>query len=78
MSTLTFNKDAGTSLFGNISQTAPDAENLKASELLNFVKKLGLKYKNINLHLFFSLSNYILQSFFSLKFHSKLIRHKVS
>lgn len=49
MSTLTFNKDAGASLWGNISQAAPDAENLKASELLNFVKKLGLKYKNIRL-----------------------------
>jgi nucleoid-associated protein YgaU len=49
MSTLTFNKDAGASLWGSINQTAPDAENLKASELLNFVKKLGLKYKNIKL-----------------------------
>jgi nucleoid-associated protein YgaU len=49
MSILTFNKDAGASLWGSISQTAPDAENLKASELLNFIKKLGLKYKNIKL-----------------------------
>jgi len=49
MSTLTFNKDAGTALFGAISAAAPDKEALKASELLNFVKKLGLTYKNIEL-----------------------------
>jgi len=49
MSTLTFNETAGTALFGAIAATAPDRENLKASELLNFVKKLGLTYKNIKL-----------------------------
>jgi len=49
MSTVTFNKDAGTALFGAIAATEPDKENLKASELLNFVKKLGLTYKNIKL-----------------------------
>lgn len=49
MGLLSFNQDAGASLFGNISQTAPDRENLKATELLNFVKKLGLTYKNIKL-----------------------------
>lgn len=49
MSTLTFNKDAGAHLFGGISNAAPDKENLKASELLNFVKQLGLTYKNIKL-----------------------------
>lgn len=49
METLTFNKEAGAQLFGKISATAPDSENLKASELLNFVKGLGLTYKNIKL-----------------------------
>jgi nucleoid-associated protein YgaU len=49
MSTVTFNSAAGTQLFGGINQAAPDKENLKASELLNFVKKLGLTYKNIKL-----------------------------
>lgn len=49
MGTLTFSKDAGTQLFGGIPATAPDKENLKASELLGFVKKLGLAYKNIKL-----------------------------
>ena len=49
MSTLTFNQAAGAQLFGGISATAPDKETLKASELLNFVKKLGLTYKNIKL-----------------------------
>ena len=47
MGTMTFNKDAGAQLFGGINQTAPDKENLQAQELLNFVKKLGLVYKNI-------------------------------
>jgi len=49
MGTLTFNKEAGVPLFSGISATAPDKENLKASELLAFVKKLGLAYKNIKL-----------------------------
>jgi nucleoid-associated protein YgaU len=49
MSTVTFNSAAGAQLFGGINQAAPDKENLKASELLNFVKKLGLTYKNIKL-----------------------------
>ncbi|MFP9098113.1 peptidoglycan-binding protein LysM [Flavobacterium sp. RHBU_24] len=49
MATLTFNKDAGTQLFGKINAAAPDSENLKASELLKFVKGLGLTYKNIKL-----------------------------
>jgi nucleoid-associated protein YgaU len=47
MATVTFNKDAGTSLFGAINTAAPEKENLQAQELLNFVKQLGLKYKNI-------------------------------
>ena len=49
MSTVTFNTDAGAALFGGIPLAAPDKENLKASELLNFVKKLGLTYKNIKI-----------------------------
>lgn len=47
MGTLAFNKDVGTPLFNNISAGAPDKENLQAQELLNFVKQLGLTYKNI-------------------------------
>jgi len=47
MGTLTFNSNAGTPLFGNINAAAPDKDNLQAQELLNFVKKLGLVYKNI-------------------------------
>lgn len=49
MGQLTFDKDAGVQLFGNISQIAPEKENLQAQELLNFVKKLGLVYKNIRI-----------------------------
>ncbi|RZJ64763.1 MAG: peptidoglycan-binding protein LysM [Flavobacterium sp.] len=49
MGTLTFNKDAGSPLFGSIGAAVTDREQLKASELLNFIKKLGLKYKNIKL-----------------------------
>ena len=47
MATLAFNKDAGAPLFGGINAAAPDRDNLQAQELLNFVKKLGLTYKNI-------------------------------
>lgn len=47
MGTLSFNNDSGTQLFGNISHSAPDKENLKASELLDYIKKIGLTYKNI-------------------------------
>lgn len=47
MATITFNKDAGAPLFGAINNAAPQKENLQAQELLNFVKKLGLTYKNI-------------------------------
>lgn len=49
METLTFNKDAGMPLFGKINALAPDSDNLKASELLKFIKGLGLTYKNIKL-----------------------------
>jgi LysM repeat protein len=49
MGTLSFNNDSGAQLFGSINPAAPDTENLKASELLNFVKRLGLVYKNIKL-----------------------------
>jgi LysM repeat protein len=49
MGTLSFNNDSGAQLFGGISPAALNTENLKASELLNFVKKLGLVYKNIKL-----------------------------
>ena len=49
MGTMKFNGEAGTALFGGIGMAAPDRENLKAGELLNFVKKLGLTYKNIKL-----------------------------
>lgn len=49
MGTLSFNNDSGAQLFGKINQSAPDKENLKASELLNFIKKLGLTYKNIKI-----------------------------
>jgi nucleoid-associated protein YgaU len=44
MDTLTFNKDAGTKIFSNGA-----AENVKASELFDFIKKLGLTYKNIKI-----------------------------
>jgi nucleoid-associated protein YgaU len=49
MATLTFNKEAGTQLFGGINPAAADADNVKASGLLDFVKKLGLVYKNIKI-----------------------------
>lgn len=49
MGTLSFNNGSGAQLFGGINPASPDNENLKASELLNFVKKLGLAYKNIKL-----------------------------
>lgn len=61
-----------------ISSFSHRPKSVKLARLNRQEYSLKLKYKNINLHLFFSLSNYILQSFFSLKFHSKLIRHKVS
>lgn len=47
MGTLSFNKDAGSPLFNGINAAAPDKDNLQAQELLNFIKKLGLTYKNI-------------------------------
>lgn len=49
MGLFSFTKDAGTPLFNNISQAGPERENLQAGELLNFVKKLGLTYKNIKI-----------------------------
>ncbi|MFL9845839.1 peptidoglycan-binding protein LysM [Flavobacterium rhizosphaerae] len=49
MKTLSFNKEAGSQLFGKINNAAPEKESLKASELLNFVKGLGLTYKNIKI-----------------------------
>jgi nucleoid-associated protein YgaU len=49
MGTMTFNQNVGTALFAGINQSAPERENLKATELLSFVKKLGLAYKNIKL-----------------------------
>lgn len=47
MGTLSFNNDSGTQLFSNISNSSADRENLKASELLDYIKKIGLTYKNI-------------------------------
>ena len=44
METLTFNKDAGNRIFSD-----PNSETVKAGELLAFVKKLGLTYKNIQI-----------------------------
>jgi len=49
MATITFNKEAGTQVLGNINLSAADAENTKAAELLAFIKKLGLVYKNIRI-----------------------------
>ncbi|TRW26377.1 peptidoglycan-binding protein LysM [Flavobacterium zepuense] len=49
MATITFNKEAGTQVFGSINLSAADAENTKAAELLAFIKKLGLVYKNIRI-----------------------------
>ena len=49
MSTINFNTDAGNPLFSNFTGNSPETENLKASELLAFIKKLGLTYKNIKL-----------------------------
>ena len=49
MATITFNKEAGTQVFGGINLSAADAENTKAAELLAFIKKLGLVYKNIRI-----------------------------
>ena len=47
MGTLNFNGNSGSALFNGINSAAPDKDNLQAQELLNFVKKLGLTYKNI-------------------------------
>ncbi|MCW4468953.1 peptidoglycan-binding protein LysM [Flavobacterium sp. MFBS3-15] len=45
MGTLSFKNDAGQQVFGAAAQN----EHMKADELLAFIKKLGLTYKNIKI-----------------------------
>jgi len=47
MSTVSFMKELGEKLLSNASQATPEAENLKAGELLAFIQKLGLQFKSL-------------------------------
>ncbi|QYJ67219.1 peptidoglycan-binding protein LysM [Flavobacterium litorale] len=50
MRTLNFNTSAGKQIFGNSNNLSGDSENIKAGELLTYIKELGLTYKNIKIN----------------------------